>query len=249
MQRKISDVENKLLVLFSIDQLGSVTNLQLLQFMVDNDLMDYMILQLALGDLIEAGQLSLTTHALGPMYSLTDKGKEALQLFERRVPNSRRVTIRNRAVQWRERFFREKTLLAGFQKLDENDYLLTLQLLESNLSLMCLDLHLPARNMADLFSRRWPDRAQDIYQGIIAKLSNGYQAQFEYPPLPPLAKRVPQQKGEPLLYLTYSPNGKETLQVSLPVANEHLAKCFALQWEKEEEALLNLVITCLAREK
>lgn len=249
MQRKISDVENKLLLLFSINQLGNVTNLQLLQFMVDNDLMDYITLQLALGELIEAGQLSLTTHTLGELYSLTDKGKEALRLFERRVPNSRRVAIRSRAVQWRARFFREKTLLADFQKLEENDYLLTLQLLENNLSLMCLDLHLPARNMADLFSRRWPDRAQDIYQGIVAKLSNGYLPNAQYPPLPAFARWEPQLKGEPLLFLTYDPDGKGTFQVSLPVADAHLASCFALQWEKEGATILNLVITCLAREK
>lgn len=248
MQRKISDVENKLLLLFSVDNLGSVTNLQLLQFMVDNSLMDYITLQLALGELVEAGQLALTPHALGPLYSLTDKGRQALALFGRRVPNSRRMVIGEAAAQWRERFVREKNVLADFRRLGEADYGLTLRLLENGLILLRLDIHLPARNMADLFSRRWPGRAQAIYQMVMDRLSQGYRQGERPAPLPAFARLVPQAQGGPLLTLSYAPDGREAFLLSLPAQDAPSAGWIAGRFEKEAAGMLNFIMAAMAKE-
>ena len=51
MQRHPSETENKLLLLHAIDRLGSATSQQLLTFVVENELMDYISLQLGLAEL------------------------------------------------------------------------------------------------------------------------------------------------------------------------------------------------------
>ena len=57
MQRHPSETENKLLLLHAIDRLGAATSQQLLTFVVENELMDYISLQLGLAELDESGFL------------------------------------------------------------------------------------------------------------------------------------------------------------------------------------------------
>ena len=80
MQRHPSETENKLLLLHAIDRLGAATSQQLLSFVVENELMDYISLQLGLAELDESGFLRKQPHALGTLYALTGKGHDALMM-------------------------------------------------------------------------------------------------------------------------------------------------------------------------
>lgn len=246
IDRKVSPLEHKLLILYTIRQLGSVTNLQLLQFMVDNRLMDYMTLQLALGEMVEAGQLSLLPHALGDLYQLTSQGEEALTMFVKRVPYSRRKAAREAAQAWKRRFELEQELLSHFDKREDGKFILTLSLLENNVPLMLIRLLLPAWNMADLFSRTWPRQAQSIYDQAIRTLSADYQ---------PMNRRltesgecllVPQDKSLPLLQL--SQGDDPVLTLSLPMPSEEDVAChMADRFQTAYHSLCNFIMAQLAK--
>ena len=75
MERKtVSQGEQKLLILLALQQLGGVTQLQLLRFMVEEDFMNYFVLQLNLCELEEMGQVCMTHQLLGSLYELTEQG-------------------------------------------------------------------------------------------------------------------------------------------------------------------------------
>lgn len=246
IDRKVSPLEHKLLILYTIRQLGSVTNLQLLQFMVDNELMDYMTLQLALGEMVDAGQLALLPHALGDLYQLTAQGEEALSMFVKRVPFSRRKAAQEAASAWKRRFELEQQLLSHFDKREDGQFILTLSLLENNAPLMLLRLLLPAWNMADLFARTWPRQAQGIYDRVIRALGADYQPQRRRLADCACGLHLTQSEDGPLMHLAQGEDPILTLSLPLP-SEEDVACHMADRFHQQYQALCNDIMAQLAK--
>lgn len=246
IDRKVSPLEHKLLILYTIEQLGSVTNLQLLQFMVDNQLMDYMTLQLSLGEMMDAGQLEIIPHALGALYRLTQSGQSALAMFGKRVPYSRRQAAAQAAVAWKRRFELEQQLLSDFKKQADGQYLLSLSLLEKDSPLLLLKMTLPAWNMADLFASRWAREGQRIYSHILQTLSRDYSPQGRS--LTQTGQIVGQAGSDPLLKLEYAPGQDVIFSLLLPVPpDEDLACHYTRQFQTDAHTLLNFITAQLAK--
>ncbi|MBQ8537530.1 MAG: DUF4364 family protein [Clostridia bacterium] len=246
IDRKVSPMEHKLLILYTIKQLGSVTNLQLLQFMVDNQFMDYMTLQLALGEMLETGQLEMLPHALGALYQLTPQGKEALSMFVKRVPYSRRKAAQEAARAWKRRFELEQQLLSDFEKRPDGQFDLSLSLLENGSPQMLIHLVLPAWNMADCFARAWPKQAQAIYAHILQALGDGYQAAQRQLSQQTGCTLIPQENGEALMKLFQGEDPILTLAFPLP-SDEDVACHMAQHFQGLEKSLCNFITAQLAK--
>lgn len=168
--RQPSMTEQKLVTLYALDRLGPTSALQLLRFMVDNELMDYIALQLAIAELDEMGLLRKLPHALGALYAPSAQGYEALDLFRNRIPHSRVTLIDKIALSWKRRFREEKQVLSDWEKTPAGEYLVHLKLLESELPLLEMTLSLPTREQASLFCERWPDAAGELYATMMRAL-------------------------------------------------------------------------------
>ena len=92
-RRHIPETENRLIILYTLRQLGPVTAMQLLQAMTEADLMNYITMQLALSDLESQGQISQHAHPLGNLIEVTGEGDYILRSFEKRIPASRRSIV------------------------------------------------------------------------------------------------------------------------------------------------------------
>ena len=86
--RRAPDSEQRLMVLYCLARLGPCTELQLLRFLFENDLLNYFDMMFALNDLCDRGQAARIRKDEGFLYQATDAGREALNLFGGRVPNS-----------------------------------------------------------------------------------------------------------------------------------------------------------------
>lgn len=85
-RKNVPESEQKLLILLALRCLGGVTQLQLLRFMVEEDVMNYFVLQLNLCELEEMGQVRVCHHALGSLYELTEQGRYTLDSFDSHIP-------------------------------------------------------------------------------------------------------------------------------------------------------------------
>lgn len=170
MQRKPTPTENKLLLLHAIDCLGAVTAEQLLAFVVENEQMDYIELQLGLAELIESSLLRTQPHALGMLYRLTGKGHDALAMFRKRVPHSRLASVENAAATWRQRFRLEKQMIGTFDKKPDGEYMVHLSLLERDAPLLQMDVSVPTHAHAERFVRAWGTQAAELYAMIMHRL-------------------------------------------------------------------------------
>lgn len=107
-RKNVPESEQKLLILLALRCLGGVTQLQLLRFMVEEDVMNYFVLQLNLCELEEMGQVRVCHHALGSLYELTEQGRYTLDSFDSHIPASRRQALEAGAARWKAQFRAEQ---------------------------------------------------------------------------------------------------------------------------------------------
>jgi pimeloyl-ACP methyl ester carboxylesterase len=144
MERKhIPESENRLTILYALRGLGPATAMQLLQFLVENDLMNYFTMQLSLSDMQEQGHLTATPHPLGDLLTLTPEGEYAIESFAHRIPVSRRQLMDAQSPRWKEQFRTEQLTPADSFTLQDGRVCLRLRLLEGSTSLLDILLTLP----------------------------------------------------------------------------------------------------------
>lgn len=168
--RRPTETENKLLLLYAADKLGPTTAQQLLVFMVENDAMDYVSIQIGLAELTESGLLRRRAHAAGQLYALSEDGKETLRMFAGKIPHSRAVPIDEAAETFKIRFRRELEMPSSFEKVDEGQYVVRLSLLEQEISLLSLSVNVPTHKIAQQFCDAWSHKASDVFAHIMHTL-------------------------------------------------------------------------------
>ena len=169
--RRAPDDEQKLIVLCCLNCLGPCTELQLLQFLFEYDLMNYFEMMFALNDLCDRGQAARTKKGAGYSYTVTTAGKEALELFGSRVMPSVYDILEKSGGEWRQRFRREAQNLSEITQMDRGEYELTLRVVEQDMDMMTLTVSLPSQQMAQGLADRWPRKAAKIYAEVFRILT------------------------------------------------------------------------------
>lgn len=167
--------ENKILMLYAIDLLGGLTNAQILRFFLENDLMDYIDIQLSLAEMNEADILFAQTMPLGVTYNLTEMGRQALEFFEYRVPDSRRRKVRELVPEWRATFREETQIFSDYVKTFTGDTMVHLAARESDALQFELNLLVPDNKTAAHFCTNWKKHSSEIYCAVLEILSRSEQ--------------------------------------------------------------------------
>ena len=230
MERKhIPETENRLMILYTLRQLGPVTATQLLQAMAEADLMNYITMQLALSDMESQGQISQRAHPLGNLIEITSEGDYILRSFEKRIPASRRSIVDEQAHDWRSRFQAEQMAPAEAFTLPDGRSVIHLRLLDKAATLMDLLLYLPAGQTYTLLPDRWRSSVQLTYSTVLAYLTADYSPDMPMPE-PGETEAVRQCRlDEWLLTLTDEPE-TPGIDMILSLPDEHLARCCAQRW-------------------
>lgn len=244
MERKhIPETEHRLLLLYTLQKLGPVTNLQLLQAMSETDQMNYITMQLALSGMEEQQQITLRAHPLGSLIELTEEGKFLLTSFRRKIPASRRKAVDDHADEWKLRFQTEQMAPAASFRLPDGRMAAHLQLLDSAATLLDLLLYLPAGETLTLLSERWSRSVQGAYSAVFSTLADGYDPTVAFSgPVPDCMR--PSGPNDWLLTLSDHP-ARPTIDLMLSLQDEHLARYFAEKWPSVSAALRDTVLDML----
>lgn len=242
MERKhVPESENRLIILYALRRLGPVTAMQLLQFLVEKDLMNYFTMQLALSDMEEQGQIATRSHPLGDLIELAPDGIYAVDAFVSRVPVSRRRVIDREAPVWCERFRAEQMAPADSFSLQSGDTCLRLRLLEGNASLMDVLLTLSGTEAPTFLQKRWRCAAQAVYRAITLSLSEGFDPDLPSPPLP--GNAFIQQTGAREWQLSLTDDlDRPSITLLLSLADDHLARHCAARWPEVLHPLRTLIL-------
>lgn len=240
-RKHIPDSENKLVILYALNRLGPVTGMQLLQFLVEMDLMNYFGMQLNLVELQEQQQVAERAHPLGGLLLVTEKGAYTLGAFDHRIPSSRRELIDQNAAIWHEKFRTEQQTLAESFPLSDGGMCIRLRLMEADTALLDLLLTVPEEASMTFLSRRWRAAAQDAYTALTLALSEGFDGAVSDSPLPETTTLQQTSEGSWLLSLNDQPH-KPTMTLMLSMPDEHLARHYAARWPQEGESWRMLIL-------
>lgn len=242
MERKhIPEAENRLTILYALRALGPATAMQLLQFLVENDLMNYFTMQFGLNDMREIGQLTVRPHPLGDLLVLTQEGTYAVETFGQRIPLSRRELIDQQAPGWRERFRLEQLAPADSFTLQDGRVCLRLRLLEGSEALLDILLILPQGTQPTFLEKRWRNAAQTVYRAVSMHLSEGF-VPGEVPPPWPDTAAIEQTGWQEWMLSLVDDAAQPTLTLLLPMADEALARHCAAAWPIQYPSLRQLLL-------
>lgn len=248
MERKhIPETEHRLTILYAIEALGPVTGMQLLQFMVELDLMNYFTLQLNLEDMEAQKQIAQQAHPGGSLYNLTREGEFILDSFLRRIPASRRSAIREGAEKYRALFRQEQLAPADSFTMPGGSVCIRLRLLEKHDSLLDVLLYVAAGEVPTLLQQRWYRCAQSVYEAVLTALTHHFQVGEALPPVPADVLQ-PVGEGRWLLSLQDDP-AHPGLTLLLPLEDEALARHICLRWPQVCQSLREYILQRLCAAK
>ena len=168
--RRPQESRQRLLLLLIFEKLGRMSDMQLLQFLFDNDLMNYFEMMFTLNDLCDQGLLVSAQRFDQTFYQLTDAGRETLSMFENRLPVSQRELIDSLLPQWQERIQREQVFMSDYHQTKRGEYELHLRVMEQDMEMMHVTLSLPSEEIAKTMKENWPEKAQQLYAGLFESL-------------------------------------------------------------------------------
>ena len=162
---------NKLSVLFFAQALNiPLTNEQITEFFIKTCFMNYFDLQHILAELVESQHLVHMEGRQNHYYTLTDKGREALDFFQSRIDLHTRQDILEYANKNRDRLRNESQLTADYKRLDNSEYEVMLRVMEDDTVLLELKVNVINVTQAKAICSNWKSRAPEVYKKVMEYL-------------------------------------------------------------------------------
>ena len=174
-------VQNKLLLLYIIDKSeGSLTNEEITEFLLENDYINYFLIQQYLSELMESGFIECINKKNKKIYTLLDRGKATLFYFEDRISSKIKEEFSAKFITIKKNKERSAQVIGEYFKKDINKYIVNLKLVENNEALLSLYLNVTTDNQAEMICNTWKNNTEIIYKGILNMLVDDNITSMEY---------------------------------------------------------------------
>ena len=160
--RNISETEYMLRLLRCVDVLDCVTDSLLWAFTAELELMDYVTMRLCLHKLLQADQVQYGAGSMKAYLYLTQRGRQALQLFGDRLPAEISDKITGAASAFRERVSSSQQVRAAYESASRNDYRLSLSVSEGDLRMLEIRMYTKSRRLAGRAIRQFEAQAPKV---------------------------------------------------------------------------------------
>ena len=139
-KRRVSDVENKLRVLFCLKALGLVTQEQLWPFVAQMELMDYLPFCLLLDELKSDGAVAEGNGAVAGTLYLTPEGEKHLTLFQHRLIHTDCQRILQEAPKYAAQLNERRHMRAGYERAQDDCFRARCMVLEEDVPTLLVRL-------------------------------------------------------------------------------------------------------------
>ena len=255
-KRTIPEPEIRLTLLYVLSRFESMSDLQLLRFLTDTEIMGYMDMQLGLSSLGEQQMVCFEDRAGARICAVTEAGRAALDSMQGTVPLSTREKIDVQAPVWQARFEFEKQTPAETIELSGGAHSAHLRLLEGDLTLMDIMIKEPGDTRWSFLQQRWRAAAEKIYAQTMGMLCGGFDENERIPDPDEsreqngaLVQLIGQSKGGGRWMLfAEEPDGFEkgpafSLMLTLP--DEKLARHAAAIWPETAKEVRAMICAAL----
>ncbi|MTI65127.1 MAG: DUF4364 family protein [Firmicutes bacterium] len=165
--------QHKLILLYLIDKVEfPITNSDLTHFILENNQMNYFLVQQYLSELVASGFIKITTRDGNEYYNLTKLGKETLNYFINKIPSKVKSKIDEKYEKRKEEKVKEKQIVGNFFKKNESEYIVNLKVIENEITLINLSLNVVSSKQAKIICKNWKENPEFIYKKIFDYLIN-----------------------------------------------------------------------------
>ena len=160
------------MVLYFLRALGiELTRDQLVSVAAEHDLMPYFELQSAVAELEEQGYVAAVPRTFGQAYCIVLEGERILDMFQEQVPLSIRQKLSDVADRCRATILRQTQFSSHYEREVSGGQRATFRAMERNSEFLSISIVLPDNEIAKYAGKTWPDKAERIYQFLIATLT------------------------------------------------------------------------------
>jgi len=161
----------KLIVLYMLDRVNfPLTKAQVGDFILEKEYTNFLTLQQAISELIEADLISADTIRNRTHLSITKEGQETLSFFENRISDGIKADIKNFFKENELELRNEVSVLADYYKSTSGEFEAHLIAKDRNINLIEITLSVPAEETAATICDNWQKKNQEIYQNLIQEL-------------------------------------------------------------------------------
>ena len=163
--------QNKLLLLYIIDKSeDSLTNDEITEFLLENNYMNYFLIQQYLSELIQSGFIEYINKKDKKIYILLNKGKITLSFFEDRISTKIKEEIDDKFVKIREDEKIATQIIGEYFQKGPNKYIVNLKLVENTETLFSLYLNVATVKQAEKICNTWKNNTEYIYKNLLNML-------------------------------------------------------------------------------
>lgn len=168
---KIAQDKLKLLYLLKYINLP-LTNIELTNYILDNNIMDYFTLQQFLGDLCDSKFVVLKSKNGNEYYSISEAGIAALDMFSDKLPVYFIKEVDDNFSCLKKEIKKQRELLGHYYKRMEDEYIVSLQVMENESVIFSLSINVPTEELAKNICRKWDSNPEEIFGSIINTLTS-----------------------------------------------------------------------------
>ncbi|MGG7176262.1 DUF4364 family protein [Clostridium paraputrificum] len=165
--------ENKLLVLYILKALKRpISNTQLTEIVLENNLINYFTLQQYISELEIAEFIYYEEVEEKRLLTMTKKGENVLSFFKDRISPSK-ISILDSYIKEKIELIKKELTIQSDYTIGANDsFLVDLKALEDGSPLMDLKISVPTKKQAISLCSKWQENPSDIYNKIVSLLFN-----------------------------------------------------------------------------
>lgn len=160
-------MQHKLLILYILEKVDiPMTNTEITQFILENNYMNYFLVQQFLSELVSSKFVEFSTGDGNEYYHLSEAGKETLSYFSDRIPAELKENISKSYEKKKVELIKETQVLGNYYKKSDSEYIVNLKAVEKDIVLLNLSLSVVSSQQAKLICGNWKQSPETIYKNI-----------------------------------------------------------------------------------
>ena len=166
----IINIEKKLVILYLLDKMDiPMSNMQITQFALEEEYMDYFEIQQSLAEMIDAGFLDRTSDNY---YSITAEGMTPLEFFSARLPAPTKTRINNYVLSNRNKIKKDFEVTANyFYDHVHNEFTVKCGAYEDRSMLIEVNITVNNKEHARVICSNWKANVNELYGNILEALA------------------------------------------------------------------------------
>ncbi len=171
LENSKKNAQDKLKLLYILNFIDlPLTNIEISNYILEYEMMDYFTLQLLLSDLQDA-KFTIIKHSNGKeCYFVSAAGKAALEMFNKKLPEYFIKEVEKNFSHIKKHIKKQSELVGHYYKRKDDEYVVSLQVTENLTNIFNLSVNVPDEYTAKNIIKRWEISPENIFRQIMTIL-------------------------------------------------------------------------------